>query len=94
MPANAISMAISHNAQFDGIFFVIVIFNCTATDYGKPMKPFFHRNPKLLGLGRASGQINFGAFGVFLAELSTISPNCHVEVPLKFFYRKGEQRRV
>ena len=31
---------------------------------------FFHQNPKLLGLGRQSGQINFGAFGVFSADLS------------------------
>ena len=31
---------------------------------------FFHRNPKLLGLGRQIGQINFGAFGAFSAELS------------------------
>ena len=30
------------------------------------MKPFFHRNPKLLDFG----QIDFGAFGVFLADLS------------------------
>ena len=36
------------------------------------MKPFFHQNPKLLGLGRQFGQINFGAFGVFLANLSAL----------------------
>ena len=51
----------------------VCIFNedCTATtDYRRPMKPFFHRNPKLLCLGRQYGQIYFGAFGVFLAELS------------------------
>ena len=40
------------------------------TDYGRPMKPFFHRNPKLLGFGRQFGQINFGAFEVFSANLS------------------------
>ena len=40
------------------------------TDYGRPMKPFFHWNPKLLELGRQIGQINFGAFGIFSAELS------------------------
>jgi hypothetical protein len=34
------------------------------------MKPFFHWNPKLLGLGRQVGQMNFGAFGVFSAKLS------------------------
>jgi hypothetical protein len=26
-------------------------------DYGRPMKPFFHQKPKLLGLGRQFGQI-------------------------------------
>ena len=35
---------------------------------------FFHRDPKLLGLGRQLGQINFGAFGIFLADLGTVSP--------------------
>ena len=40
------------------------------TYYGRPMKPFFHQNSKLLCLGRQIGQINFGAFGVFSAELS------------------------
>ena len=31
---------------------------------------FFHKNPKLLGLGRQFGQMNFGAFGALLADLS------------------------
>ena len=35
-----------------------------------PNEAFFHYNPELLGLGRQFGQINFGAFGVFSAELS------------------------
>ena len=35
-----------------------------------PNEAFFHRNPKLLGLGRQLVQINFGAFGVFSADLS------------------------
>ena len=43
-----------------------------------PDEAFFHRNPKLLGLGRQFGKINlflytvtnFGAFGVFSADLS------------------------
>ena len=34
-----------------------------------PNEAFFQRNPKL-GLGRQFGHINFGAFGVFLANLS------------------------
>ena len=40
------------------------------TDYGRPMKPFFYQNPKLLGFGRQIGQINYVAFRVFLAKLS------------------------
>jgi hypothetical protein len=35
-----------------------------------PNEAFFHENPELLGLGRQIGQINSGAFWVFLAELS------------------------
>jgi hypothetical protein len=35
-----------------------------------PNESFFHQNPKLLGLGRQFGLIDFGAFGVFLANLS------------------------
>ena len=35
-----------------------------------PNETFFHRNPKLLGLGRQFGQINFSAFGVFWKNLS------------------------
>ena len=35
-----------------------------------PNEAFFHRNTKLLGLGRQFGQINFGAFEVFSANLS------------------------
>ena len=34
-----------------------------------PNETFFHRNPKLFGLGRQFGQINFGAFLVFLSNL-------------------------
>ena len=33
-------------------------------------KAFFHQKPKILALGRQFGQINFGAFGVFLNDLS------------------------
>ena len=35
-----------------------------------PNEAFFHRNPKLLGLVRQFGQINFGPFGIFWANLS------------------------
>ena len=37
-------------------------------DHGRPVKPFFYRNPKLLGLDRQFGQIHFGAFGLFSAN--------------------------
>ena len=35
------------------------------TDYGRPMKPFFHGNLELLGLGRQIGQINSGDLQYF-----------------------------
>jgi hypothetical protein len=35
-----------------------------------PDEAFFHQNPKLLGLCRQFGQINFAAYGEFLANLS------------------------
>ena len=46
------------------------IFFILHTDYGHQIKPFFHQNPKRLGLGRQFGQISFGAFGVFSADFS------------------------
>ena len=45
-----------------------------STDYGRPNEIFFHCNPNLLGLGRQFGQINFGAFGALLADLSVLLP--------------------
>jgi hypothetical protein len=50
--------------------FVIILFY--AFDHGlrTPNEAFFYQIPKLLGLGRQIGQINFGAFGVFSANLS------------------------
>ena len=44
--------------------------NVEATDYERPIQPFIHKNPKVLGLGRHFGQINYAAFGVFSADLS------------------------
>ena len=40
----------------------------TLMDYGRLIKPFSLKS--LLGLGRQFGQIKFGAFEVFLADLS------------------------
>ena len=34
-----------------------------------PNEAFFHRNPTFGGMGRQFGQIDFGPFGVFLADL-------------------------
>jgi hypothetical protein len=48
-----------------------------------PNEAIFHRNTKLLGLGRQFGQINFGAFGVFSANLS--SPILVLWVPCPWF---------
>ena len=36
-----------------------------------PSEAFFYQNPKILGLDRLFGQISFGAFVVFSANLST-----------------------
>ena len=38
-----------------------------------PNEAFFSLNLKLLGMGTQFGQINFGAFGVFLTDLSASS---------------------
>ena len=46
------------------------IFECVCHGLRTPNEAFFHWNPDLLGLGRQIGQINSGAFGVLLAELS------------------------
>ena len=42
---------------------------CNSQNHGL-WKPFFHRNPKLWGLGRQIEWINSGAFGVISADLS------------------------
>ena len=71
---------------------------CHTTYHGlrTPNKAFFYRNPKLLGLGRQIGQINFGAFrafGVFLSNLSTPTLAPWVPCPCfplinHYFYKK------
>ena len=54
-------------------------FTVKDTDYGCQIKPFFHRNPKLLGLNIQFGQVNFWVFGVFFGwfistHFGTVSP--------------------
>ena len=51
------------------------------TDYERLIKPFFHWNTELLGLGRQIGQINSEAFGVF----SNISTHFGSMKPLSMF---------
>ena len=58
-----------------------------------PNEALFHRNPKLLGLVRQCGQINFGAFGLFSADLSATILVLWVPCPCfplinHYFYKK------
>ena len=46
---------------------------------------FFHRNPKLLGLGRQFGPIDFGAFGLFLVIL-VLSVPCPCFPLIKYYF--------
>ena len=48
-----------------------------------PNKEFFHRNPKLLGLGGQFGKINFGAFGGIFGRF--ISTHFGTVSPLSMF---------
>ena len=49
-----------------------------------PYEAFYHRNPKLLGLGRQIGQVNSGEFEVYSAELS--APILVLRVPCPSFH--------
>jgi hypothetical protein len=58
-----------------------------------PNEAFFHWNPKLLGLSRQIGQINFGVFSVFSAELlapilDTVSPFLMFSIIKPLFLQK------
>ena len=61
------------NEKMCCIVSVIYIWNAYAidriTDYGRPMKPFFIKIPNFRAWADNFGQINFGAFGIFLADL-------------------------
>ena len=52
-------------------------------DNERTMKPFFIEIPNFLGLGRQFGRINFGATGVFSANLS--APIYVLWVPCPYF---------
>ena len=53
------------------------------TEYGRPMKPFFNRNPELLGLGKQIGQI-WGIWGIFGQTISAhFGTMCSI-----YFYKK------
>ena len=59
------------------------------TDDGRPMKLIFHRNPKLLGLGRQFGQMHkfwgiWGIFGRFIITHFQL-PILVLRVPCPFF---------
>ena len=68
-----------------------VLFETLCLDYSDslehglwtPNEALFHLNPKLLGLDRRFGQINFAAFGVFLPDLS--APLLVLRVPCPCF---------
>ena len=66
-----------------------------STDYGLGVRSlwtfqaFFHRNPKLLGLDRQFGRIQFGAFGIFSANLSAPIFELWVPCPCFTFHRKA-----
>ena len=72
----------THKISYNGVFFFLKsptkFLNACTTDYGRPM------NFKLLSLGRQFGHINFGAFGVFSAELS--APILVMWVPCLCFF--------
>ena len=63
-------LVVVENSSLQIAFVVSKLAFLLPTDYGHPMKPFFHSNQELLGLGRQVGQINSGTFGVFSAKLS------------------------
>ena len=53
------------------------------------MKPFFYQNPKLFGLVRQFGQINFGAYSQFIsAHFGTVSPLSMFSISQPLFLQK------
>ena len=64
-PSNSTTLSLSQTKHFNSC--LIAIHNVQNNGLRTPNEAFFQRNPKLLGLGRQFGQINFG---VFLGNLS------------------------
>jgi hypothetical protein len=52
-----------------------------------PNEVFFHRNPKVLGLGRQIGQVNFGVFSVHLSKLIFWVPCLCFSLVNHYFYK-------
>ena len=57
--------------------------NCSNHGLWTPNEAFFYQNPKLSGLGRQFGKIDFWAFGVFSSNLS--APILVVWIPCHCF---------
>ena len=56
-----------------------------------PIEACFHQNPKLLGLGRQFGQINFGVFSADLIApilVHTVSPLSILSITQPLFLQK------
>ena len=60
----------SGNTSITHSSWTVVVLNEATHGLRTPNEVFFHWNPERLGLGKQIGQINSGAFGIFLAELS------------------------
>ena len=71
-PSGLISMNRDNNQKASSNANIAESIRSHAIDHGlrTPNEAYFHQNRKILGLGRQFGQTNFGAFGVFSANLS------------------------
>ena len=80
------------NLQLANLLFDFILPLGRATDYGHPERVFF-KHPKLLGLGRQVGQINFGTFGVFSVRFNsthfgTVNKGFTISINLPLFRQK------
>ena len=71
---------------------MLILDACWMHGLRTPKEAFFHRNPKLLGVGRQFGQINFGAFGVFICtHFGILSPLSMFSINQPLFLQKSIQ---